>query len=156
MSAEFADRVLGRKDLDLVDMGGVGGTMAGSALSVAAMRATLEEVLTDAAFETMVARAGEFADGVRSVIAAHDLPWSLSQLGARAEYRFTAQPPVNGTQSHDAHDAELDDYLHIALANLGVLMTPFHNMALMSPETTAADVATHLWAFEQAVGALVG
>ena len=85
---------------------------------------------------------------MRSVIAAHELPWSLSQLGARAEYRFTPQPPVNGTQSHDAHDAELDDYLHIALANRGVLMTPFHNMALMSPATSVADVATHLWAFE--------
>ncbi len=154
MSAEFADRVLARDDLDLVDMGGVGGTMAGSALSVAAMRATLEEVLTDAAFEAMIQRATEFADGVRSVVAAHELPWSLSQLGARAEYRFTPQPPVNGTQSHEAHDAELDDYLHLALSNRGVLMTPFHNMALMSPATGIADVATHLWAFDEAVGAL--
>jgi glutamate-1-semialdehyde 2,1-aminomutase len=154
MSAEFADRVLARDDLDLVDMGGVGGTMAGSALSVAAMRATLEEVLTDAAFEAMIQRATEFSDGVRSVIAAHELPWSLSQLGARAEYRFTPQPPGNGTQSHEAHDAELDDYLHLALSNRGVLMTPFHNMALMSPATGAADVATHLWAFEEAVAAL--
>ena len=64
------------------------------------------------------------------------------------------QPPENGTQSHEAHDAELDDYLHIALSNRGVLMTPFHNMALMSPATGVADVATHLWAFEEAVVAL--
>jgi glutamate-1-semialdehyde 2,1-aminomutase len=111
-------------------------------------------VLTDAAFEAMEARATEFADGVRSVIAAHELPWSLSQLGARAEYRFTPHPPGNGTQSHAAHDAELDDYLHIALSNRGVLMTPFHNMALMSPATTSEDVATHLRAFEAAVAAL--
>ena len=66
----------------------------------------------------------------------------------------TPQPPTNGTQSHEAHDAELDDYLHIALSNRGVLMTPFHNMALMSPATSVADVATHLWAFEEAVSAL--
>ena len=154
MSAEFADRVLARDDLDLVDMGGVGGTMAGSALSVAAMRATLEEVLTDAAFEAMIQRATEFSDGVRSVIAAHELPWSLSQLGARAEYRFTPQPPRTARSRTQAHDAELDDYLHLALSNRGVLMTPFHNMALMSPATGVADVATHLWAFEEAVAAL--
>ena len=120
------------------------------------MRATLEEVLTDAAFEAMIAAGRPSSPtGCGRSSTAHELPWSLSQLGARAEYRFTPQPPTNGTAvARRAHDAELDDYLHIALANRGVLLTPFHNMALMSPATSVADVATHLWAFEEAVAAL--
>ena len=93
---------------------------------------------------------------MRSVIAAHELPWSLSPARRPRGVPLHAAAAANGTQSHEAHDAELDDYLHIALANRGVLMTPFHNMALMSPATSVADVATHLWAFEEAVGALAG
>jgi glutamate-1-semialdehyde 2,1-aminomutase len=156
MSAEFADRALGRRDLDLVDMGGVGGTMAGNALSVVAMRATLEHVLTDAAFDHMIGLSTIFTAGVRAVIEEFSVPWSISQLGARAEYRFTAEPPRNGTDSRAALDLELDDYLHIHLANRGVLLTPFHNMALMCPDTTEADVRLHLDVFRSAVEELVG
>lgn len=144
MSAEFAEHVLGRPDLDLVDMGGVGGTMAGSALSVAAIRATLEHVLTDTAFERMTALATRYAEGVREIFATYSAPWSISQLGARAEYRFTAPPPRNGTESRQALDPDLDDYFHLYLANRGVLLTPFHNMALMCPATTTAQVDLHL------------
>src|SRR6478609_5115604 len=104
MSAELADRTLRRDDLDLVEMGGVGGTMAGNALSVAAMRATLESVLTDEAFTHMIDLATTYTAGVRATIERHDLPWSVTQLGARSEYRFSATPPRNGTESHEVHD----------------------------------------------------
>ncbi|MET0784914.1 MAG: transaminase, partial [Leifsonia flava] len=143
LSAELAERILNRTDLDIVDMGGVGGTLAGSPLSVAAMRATLEEVLTDAAFETMIATATAFTDGVREIIAEFELPWSINQLGARAEYRFATPYPTNGTDAAAAADPELEDYLHLALANRGILLTPFHNMALMCPTTSLDDVAAH-------------
>ena len=156
MSAELADRTLRRDDLDLVDMGGVGGTMAGNALSVAAMRATLESVLTDEAFTHMIDLATTYTAGVRATIERHDLPWSVTQLGARSEYRFSATPPRNGTESHEVHDEELDDYLHLFLANRGILLTPFHNMALMCPETTADDVQAHLEVFGEAVATLAG
>ncbi|MFI7587079.1 transaminase [Spongisporangium articulatum] len=155
MSAEFAERTLARTDLDLIDMGGVGGTMAGNALSLAATRATLGEVLTEAAFEHMTGLAADYADGVQAVIDAHGLPWSLSRLGARVEYRF-APSPRNGTQSHLAQDDDLDDYLHIFLANRGVMLTPFHNMALTCPDTTADDVRQHLDLFGAAVAQLLG
>ena len=155
MSAELADRVLGRSDLDLVDMGGVGGTMAGNALSVAAIRATLEHVLTDTAFEQMISLATRYADGIRDIFAAHGAPWSISRLGARAEYRFTAQPPRSGTESHQATDLELDDYFHLYLANRGVILTPFHNMALMCPATTSGQVDTHLAVMRDAVAELL-
>jgi glutamate-1-semialdehyde 2,1-aminomutase len=156
LSAEVADRVAVRRDADLVDTGGVGGTLAGNALSVAAMRATLEHVLTDQAFEHMTALGGRFTAGVQGVIDACGLPWSVVQLGARAEYRFTSPAPVNGGQSAAAGDGELEDYLHLYLLNRGILLTPFHNMALMCPATTAADVDTHTEVFAAAVAELVG
>ena len=156
LSAELAQRALGRTDLDLIDMGGVGGTLAGNALSVAAMRATLEHVLTDAAFEHMIALATGYTDGVRALFTEFDLPWTITQLGARAEYRFSPTPPVNGAESDAAGDPELDDYLHAYLVNRGVLLTPFHNMALMSPQTTREQVDLHLEVLRAAVVELLG
>jgi glutamate-1-semialdehyde 2,1-aminomutase len=156
LSAELADRLLGRTDLDLVDMGGVGGTLAGNALSVAATRATLEHVLTDEAFAGMCALSERFHDGVRDEIAKHDLPWSVSRLGARSEYRFANPAPRTGTESAACADADLEDFLHIFMANRGVLMTPFHNMALMCPATTEADVDAHTALFADALDELAG
>lgn len=151
ISQELANAVEDHPDADLIDVGGVGGTLAGNALSVAAMRATLGEVLTDAAFEHMIALGTRFAKGVQSVIDRHDVPWSVSQLGARAEYRFAQPAPRTGSQSAAAHDDDIEEYLHLFMANRGVLMTPFHNMALMCPDTTAADVDLHTTLFEEAV-----
>ena len=151
ISQELANAVEGHPDADLIDVGGVGGTLAGNALSVAAMRATLGEVLTDAAFEHMIALGTRFAKGVQSVLDRHDVPWSVSQLGARAEYRFAQPAPRTGSQSAAAHDDDIEEYLHLFMANRGVLMTPFHNMALMCPDTTAADVDLHTTLFEEAV-----
>jgi len=156
LSAELAARALDRSDLDLVDMGGVGGTLAGNALSLAATRATLEHVLTDDAFTGMIELATRYADGVRALFDKHELPWTVTQLGARAEYRFLPEPARNGTEAHDATDLELDDYLHVYLANRGVLLTPFHDMALMSPATTGEQVTLHLDVLAAAVGELVG
>jgi glutamate-1-semialdehyde 2,1-aminomutase len=155
VSTELAAAIGSDEEADIVDVGGVGGTLAGNALSLATARATLEHVLTDAAFERMTARATRFTEGVRETIEAAELPWSVVQLGARAEYRFAAPPPRTGTESAAAADTELDDYLHAYLANRGVLVTPFHNMALMSPETTDADVDRHTEAFRAAVDELV-
>jgi glutamate-1-semialdehyde 2,1-aminomutase len=156
LSDEVAKLIAKRIDIDLVDVGGVGGTLAGNALSIAAARATLEHVLTDAAFERMIGLSGRFTAGVHHVIDMHELPWSVSQLGARTEYRFASPPPSNGTGSHAASDGELEDYLHVYLANRGILMTPFHNMALMSPATTESDVDRHHEIFSAAVAELVG
>ncbi len=156
LSAEFAEKVLARTDLDLVDMGGVGGTLAGNPLSVAAMRATLGEVLTEAAFETMIETATVFTDGMNQLFAHYNLPWSINQLGARAEYRFATPYPKNGTEAHAAADAELEDFLHLYLANRGIMLTPFHNMALMCPTTTVEDVMQHHAIFEQAIVELLG
>jgi glutamate-1-semialdehyde 2,1-aminomutase len=104
----------------------------------------------------MIALADRFGDAVDAVIDTNDLPWSVSRLGARVEYRFCRPAPRTGGESAAANDEELEDYLHTYLANRGVLMTPFHNMALMSPATTPSDVDRHTEVFTAAVAALVG
>ncbi|MCO8269767.1 transaminase [Actinoplanes sp. TRM 88003] len=154
LSADLAGAILGRSDLDLVDMGGVGGTLAGNPVSMAAARACLDQVLTEQAFERMTATATAFATGLRKIIEGYGLPWSVSRLGARVEYRFADPAPRNGTESAAAADAELEDFLHVYLANRGVLLTPFHNMALMAPQTTTADVDRHHSIFADALSEL--
>ena len=157
LAAELADRVLDavHDGADIVDVGGVGGTLAGNALSFAAMRAVLGEVLTDDAFAPMEELATRFAQGVQRSILRHSLPWSISQLGARCEYRFADPAPTNGAQSVRSADPLLEDYLHLYCVNRGVLLTPFHNMALMCPATTAAQVDRHQQVFDEALGELV-
>lgn len=154
ISDELAARIAAERDADLVDTGGVGGTLAGNALSLAATRATLEHVLTDHAFAHMIALAERFEAGVRTAIDAHGLPWSVARIGARVEYRFASPPPRTGSESAAADDRELEDFLHVFLANRGVLITPFHLMALMSPATTEADVDRHTEAFGDALDRL--
>jgi len=154
LSAEVARRVLAEREADYVDAGGIGGTLAGNALSLAAARATLEEVLTEEAFATMRARCGEYVAGVEELIAEHRLPWSIVQLGARAELRFARPAPRDGTASAGAADLELDELLHLGLLNRGVLLTPFHNMALVSPATTQSHVARLLEALSAVLGEL--
>jgi|SRR5271165_538861 len=155
LTADLAERILADQAADIEDTGGVGGTLAGNALSVAAMRATLGEVLTDEAFDGMIAVATRFTAGVRSVLDSRRLPWTIAQLGARTEYRFCPGPPRTGGQSGAAADPELDEYLHLYMINRGILMTPFHNMALMCPATTAADADAHTAVFSAAADDLL-
>jgi glutamate-1-semialdehyde 2,1-aminomutase len=155
LSAELAATLTGRGDLDLIDMGGVGGTLAGNPVSMAATRATLEEVLTESAFRAMIEVATAFEQGTIKIIEEYGQNWSVSRLGARVEYRFAAPAPRTGTESAASADPELEDYLHLFLLNRGVLLTPFHNMALMCPDTTLADVARHHEVFAAALRSLL-
>jgi glutamate-1-semialdehyde 2,1-aminomutase len=158
VSAELAERVdrkVAEDDLDMIDVGGVGGTLAGNALSLAAARATLGQVLTDAAFDHMCALALRFTAGVQETIDRHQLAWSVVPLGARTEYRFCSPAPRTGTESAAAEDPDLEAYLHLALLNRGIMLTPFHNMALMCPATTESDVDRHSREFAAIVGAVV-
>ena len=154
MTQAIAERV--RTALpERADVGGIGGTLAGYALSTAAIRATLGEVLTDEAFARMIPLAERWESGVNEVIQSHRVPWHVTRLGARAEYHFTPTPPRDGAEQMRHADPLLERYLHLAVMNRGILMTPFHNMALMSPVTTAADVDRHTAVFDEVVAALV-
>ncbi|HTA59548.1 MAG TPA: aspartate aminotransferase family protein [Candidatus Baltobacteraceae bacterium] len=153
-SEEVAQRISARIHLEDCDVGGIGGTLAGNALSLAAMRATLANILTEENFQKMMPLAARFNDGVAAEIKKHGLPWNVQRLGARAEYTFCQRPPRNGGESAAAADFELERFLHLYALNRGVLLTPFHNMALMCPDTTPADIDQHTKIFAQAVAEL--
>lgn len=154
-SEETAEKVRTLTNTEEADTGGIGGTLAGNALSVAAMRATLEHVLTDKAYAYTIPLAERFAAGVEGVIARHHLPWIVKQLGCRAEYWFHPTPPKNGGEAAFAADGELDKFMHLFALNRGILLTPFHNMALFSPAHTAEDVDLHTQVFAESVAALL-
>lgn len=155
LSAEVADRARVQTPLEDIDTNGIGGTLSGNALALAAMRVTLEQVLTPEAFGRMIPLAERFEQGVLDVIAEHHLPWIVKRLGCRAEYWFRPTPPRNGGEAVAAIDFELDQYMHLYALNRGILMTPFHNMALISPYTSVADIDAHTRVFHEAVQSLV-
>ena len=155
MTHEIAAKIQEFVQLDHIDTGGVGGTLAGNALSLAAMRATLSEVLTESAYARMIPLADRWADGVEDVIREYALSWHVNRLGARAEYTFTKRAPRTGREAADAGDFELEQYLHLHMLNKGFLLTPFHNMALIAPTTTEADVDAHTRAFRNMCRELV-
>jgi glutamate-1-semialdehyde 2,1-aminomutase len=153
-SQEVADRITAKESLEDCDVGGIGGTLAGNALSLAAMRATLSQVLTQEAFDSMIPLSERWTAGVQASIDEFGVPWNVTRLGCRAEYLYSAKEPKNGQQAHDAMDFELERFMHLYAMNRGILLTPFHNMALMSPVTTEADVDRHTAVFEEAVAEL--
>jgi len=148
VSAEVAERmwkvapILNPKARQSSHMG-MGGTLAGNAVMVAAMRAVLSKVLTPEAYALMIARARKLAAGARAVIAKHGLSWHVTEVGARCEIMFAPLPPRNGAESAAMRQSRFETWLHAFYLNEGVLVTPFHTMLLMCPATTDADVATH-------------
>ena len=154
-SAEVAERLEAMLPADeRADVGGIGGTVAANVLSLAAARATLSDVLTDEAFERMIALGERFEAGVADVIERHGLPWHVTRLGCRVEYLFRPDRPRNGTEAAAGGNALLDRLIHLYTLNRGILLTPFHNMALMSPATTEADVDRHTEVFDEAAAEL--
>ena len=155
MTQKMADDIARLVELEIIDTGGIGGTLAGSAFSLAAMRATLSDVLTQKNFDHMINLGTRWSDGVDSAIDEFDLPWTVNRLGARGEYMFAKLAPVTGAEANNAGDFELEQYIHLRMLNDGFLITPFHNMALMCPDTTAADVDAHTKAFRSMCSELV-
>ena len=155
-SAELAERAMRAKREAPPGHSGIGTTLTANMLALAAMRATLGEVATDAAYARMLAIAQRVADGLRDAIARQRLPWCVTQVGARCEFQFTPQPPRNGSEADAALDGQLEQLIHLALLNRGVLITPFHNMLLACPDTGEGDVAQLLAAFTDVLGALRG
>ena len=150
LAEQLAGPMLGHE----IDVAGVGGTLTGNALALAAVRATLSTALREEDFAVAVPLAERFAAGVAGVIAEHELPWHVQRLGCRAEYWF-CPPPRNGADAAAAVDEELEGFMHLWALNRGVLLTPFHNMALFSPHHTEADVDLHTQVFGDAVRALL-
>jgi glutamate-1-semialdehyde 2,1-aminomutase len=154
MTAEIAERLAPAFASSDVDVSGVGGTLTGNALAVAAVRATLSSALREEDFAHMIPLATAWTAGVQATIDRHGLPWHVQQLGGRAEYWF-CPPPRDGAAAAAAVDTELDAFMHLWAVNRGILLTPFHNMALMSPHHTTTDVDAHTEVFAGAVQALL-
>jgi glutamate-1-semialdehyde 2,1-aminomutase len=155
MTGEVADRLSGPMLGHEIDVAGVGGTLTGSALATAAVRATLSSALRDSDFAIAIPLAERFAAGVAGVIEEHRLPWHVQRLGCRAEYWF-CPPPRTGAAAAAAVDEALEGFFHLWALNRGILLTPFHNMALFSPHHGEADVDRHTEVFDAAVTALTG
>jgi glutamate-1-semialdehyde aminotransferase len=155
MRRELAEKISGELQRDEIDTGGIGGTVSGSVLSAVAIRTTLREVLTDAAFPEMIAGANRWADGVEEVFARRGVGWSVTRLGARAEYHFTPEAPRSGGEAAAAVHHEMERYLHLHALNRGIILTPFHNMALFSPATPHSAADQHSEALDAAIAALI-
>lgn len=154
VSHELAERIQDSTEVVDADVGGVGGTLAANALSMAAIRATLEHVLTEEAFTHMIAMAERLVAGVQQNIDQRGLPWHVTRLGCRAEYLFQPDRPRNGGEALVSEDQDLDTFIHLYMMNRGVLMTPFHNMVLMCPDTSEDDVDRHNRVFAEATAEL--
>jgi len=155
MRRDLAEKISGELQRDEIDTGGIGGTVSGSVLSAVAIRTTLREVLTDAAFPQMIAGANRWADGVEEVFSQRGVGWSVTRLGARAEYHFTPEAPRSGGEAAAAVHHEMERYLHLHALNRGIIMTPFHNMALFSPATPHSAADQHSEALDAAIAALI-
>ena len=154
LSGEVAAGLEAALPVDESDVAGLGGTLAANVLSLAAARATLSEVLTDEAFERMIAMGERFEAGVAGVIERHSLPWHVTRLGCRVEYLFRPDRVRTGAEAAAGGDEALDRFIHLYALNRGILLTPFHNMALMSPATTKEDVDTHTAVLDEAAAEL--
>jgi glutamate-1-semialdehyde 2,1-aminomutase len=155
MTIEIADSLRGPMLGPEIDVAGVGGTLTANGLALAAARAALSTALREEDFAVAIPLAERFTAGVSEVITRHDLPWNVQRLGCRAEYWF-CPPPRNGADAAAAVDEDLEGFLHLWSLNRGVLLTPFHNMALFSPHHREADVDRHTEVFGEAVAALLG
>jgi glutamate-1-semialdehyde 2,1-aminomutase len=133
---------------------GMGTTLSANALSLAAMRAALEQVMTDEAYAHMDALAGRLAGGLSEIVRNYGLPWHVVRVGARVEFVCAPGPLRNGSEAEAAHAPALEQAIHLALLNRGCLIAPFHNMMLVSPATSAGQVDALCLAFESAVASL--
>ena len=150
-SQEIYEKTVGNMLAETSGVNGLGGTLTGNALALAAMRATLEKVITRKAYDHMIPLAKQFNEGVECTIQENDLPWHSIRLGTRVEYRFRATPPKNGAEAVAAKDPLLNKYVHLYDLNRGILLTPFHNMALVSPYSARNDVDLHTNIFKDSV-----
>ncbi len=133
---------------------GMGTTLSANPLQFKAMRAALEDVITPAAYDRMLPLSAELAAGIAQVIAERDLPWHVSQVGARAEFVCAREKPRNGTEAAAAMAGDLELAIHLYLINRGILIAPFHNMTLVSPQTGRDQIARLIATLAQALDEL--
>lgn len=153
-SSEMATRMKAAKDSAPVGHSGIGTTLSGNMMTLAAIHATLTQVATKAAYQHMLTLAQQLEEALINTIAAHHLPWHISRMGARLELQFCEKAPINAVQARAAQNDTLESAIHLFLLNRGVLLTPFHNMMLICPSTTQTDVNKLIDVFNNCLGRL--
>jgi glutamate-1-semialdehyde 2,1-aminomutase len=150
-TAELARKIEQAKRKAPPGHSGVGTTLTANMLTMAAMRANLSEVMTQQAYATMMALASRLSEGLKTLIARHGLPWCVTQVGARTEFQFCDTPPTNGTEADRILDGDLEKIIHLFLLNRGILITPFHNMMLVCPQTRPENIERFLQVFDECI-----
>jgi glutamate-1-semialdehyde 2,1-aminomutase len=153
-SSDMATRMEAAKDAAPPGHSGIGTTLSGNMMTLAAIHATLTEVATEAAYKHMLALARLLEQQLNEAINAHKLPWNISRMGARLELQFCENPPQNAHEARLAQNDTIESAIHLYLLNRGVLLTPFHNMMLVCPATTEADVSKLVSVFNDCLDAL--
>jgi glutamate-1-semialdehyde 2,1-aminomutase len=154
MSENVAQRARAAKEAAPAGHSGIGTTLSGNMLTMALLATNLTEVATETAFNTMIARQTQLAAGMQKIIDQHELPWNVTQLGARSEFQFCPVSPRNGSEAELAMDDALERAVHLYLLNRGIMITPFHNMTLVCPDTSEAHIEQFLGAFAACLGEL--
>ncbi len=139
-SAAMASRMKAAKDSAPAGHSGIGTTLSGNMMTLAAVHATLTEVATEAAYKHMLALARLLEHHLNDSLKTYKLPWNISRMGARLELQFCENSPSNAQQARLAQNDTIESAIHLYLLNRGVLLTPFHNMMLVCPATTEADI----------------
>ena len=153
-SSEMANRMKAAKDSAPAGHSGIGTTLSGNMMTLATIHATLTEVATESAYQHMLALASLLELQLTASIKSHNLAWNISRMGARLELQFCATPPSNAAEAREAQNVTLESAIHLYLLNRGVLLTPFHNMMLMSPATTQTDIARLIQIFNNCLEVL--
>ena len=147
MSADLAKRFAAFEKTREPGFSGMGTTLSANPLQFAAMRATLEAVMTADNYAHMERQAARLEKGLAEAVTAAGLPWHVARVGARVEFICAPGPLRNGTEADAAHAPALEAAVHVALVNRGVLIAPFHNMMLVSPATGARQIDRLVTAF---------
>ncbi len=153
-TSEVAERMERLRDQGEKGHSGIGTTLSANALALATMRACLTEVMTREAYDHMLPLAALLAEELREVIRGHALPWPVLHVGARVEFLCAEAAPHNGSEARAAMNGPLEHAIHLFLTNRGVLIAPFHNMMLVCPATTDAQVGRLASALDQCLRTL--
>ena len=132
-----------------LNINGIGGTLSGNALAVAAVRATLESTLREDDFARMIPLARRSALGVQATTESVGLDWLVSQLGAGRILAVSRTQDCGGGGQRPWMTRLSRCFM--CTHSTGVLLTPFHNMTLMCPATSADDVDRHTEVFSEAI-----
>ena len=157
MSAEVASLIAPPEEARavsgaVVDEVATGGTLFANALSMAAGRAALTEVLTEDAFERTAALGKQMADGLRAEIEKAGLRWSVAQVGAHAFYFFQPDTPRDGATSRASDNPELRALMRVFMVNRGVWESGWWLGPTVSAAHSSEDVDRYLEVFGEFLG----